>query len=151
MPIQDYNTNFTQAGAISPTSTGTSEPGSVIDTLDAADWGMGNDWTWLINIITAFSTGSSPTLQFQLQGNPTDSTFTSGNVTVYDTGTIAAATLIAGYMFAFKYPRGYTVRWLRMVQIVGTAAFTTGSYLSWLSNDQVQDNKYFPAGYTIKS
>lgn len=149
MPIQDINTNFTPT-AISPTSTGTTNPGNVIDLLALEDWGAGADWMWLIYVEVAFTTSASGTWQLQLQGNATDSTFGSNNLVVYDTGTLAVASLGIG-RFAFKYPRGFTLRYLRLNQVVATGALTAGTYQSWLSNDQAQDNIYFASGYTIKS
>jgi len=149
MPIQDINTNFTPT-AISPTAASTTNPGNVVDLLVSEDWGMGNDWMWLIYIEAAFVSSGGGTLQLQLQGNPSDSTFSSGNVTVYDTGALAIASLGIG-RFAFKYPRGFTVRYLRLNSIIATAVMSAGTYQSWLSNDQAQDNSSFASGYTIKS
>lgn len=141
------------ATAISPTTVGTTNPPVYLDTLINSDWGMGSDWIWYVDVATAFSTASSPTLQLQLQGNPADATFTSGNVTILDTGVVAAATLVKGYEFKLKYPRGYLARYLRVNIIVGTANFSTGTFSSWLHIDAVQDvfpNNIFAAGYTVK-
>jgi hypothetical protein len=42
------------------------------------------------------------------------------------------------------------VRYLRLQVVVGTAAFTGGSFNAWLNNDNVQDNITLPKnGYTV--
>ena len=148
------------ATAYAPTATGTTYPAFTIDTGSVQDWGMGTDWALFASVGTSFSTGSSPTLELILQGNATDATFATGtNYTIIDTGAVASATSSnpmiagawqAGYQVKYKYPRGFGVRYLRLQVIVGTAAFTSGSFSAWLNMDNFQDNITFPkAGYTV--
>jgi hypothetical protein len=148
------------ASNYAPTATGTTNPAYTLDQGFAADWGMGMDWSLFVTVVTSFSTGSSPTLEIILQGNATDATFTAGTTyTIIDTGTVASATgtnpMIpanwqAGYQVKYKYPRGFIVRYLRLSVVVGTAAFTSGSFNAWLNTDNFQDNQtWAKANYTV--
>ena len=148
------------ASGFAPTATGTTYPAYTLDQGFAADWGMGTDWALFVTTVASFSTGSSPTLQIQLQGNATDATFATGtNYTILDTGAVASATgtnpMIAaawqaGYQVKLKYPRGFIVRYLRLVSVVGTAAFTSGSFSAWVNIDNFQDNQtWAKTNYTV--
>ena len=151
--ILDANTQL--ATSFSPT-TGTQQPSFYLDLLALGDWGMGQDWIWYTQITTAFASGTS--LQLQLQGNPSDATFASGNVTLRDTGAIAEASLVVGAELRLKVDRASifananlttnNIRYVRLNAItVGT--HTAGVLNSWLTLDAVQDNRPYPSGYTV--
>lgn len=121
---------------------------------------MGNDWLWVIQIPTAFTSGGAATLDLKLLGNPNDPTFTAGNVTIIDTGVIALASLVAGYQLFFKVPRqaiplpgasefANDYRYMTLSSTIATAAMTAGAINSWITLDGVQDNRTSPAGYTV--
>lgn len=154
------------ATAYAPTAIGTTyatlaNAATSMDLGSLQDWGMGNDWILYIQVNSSFSTAGSPTLQLILQGNDTDPSFASGTTsTVLDTGAITsqttggtperAANWQSGFEKKLKYPRGFNVRYLRLQVIVGTAAFTGGSFNAWLNSDNVQDNITLPKnGYTV--
>lgn len=161
MAVTDSSTQL--AVAYAPTSTGTAAAPNYIDlqapgtpTAQAGDWGMGNDWIWWTQVNVTFTSGGSATLQLQLQGNPTDTTFSSGNLVVIGpTTAVPVATLVKGYEGAayggwkYKYPRGSVVRYVRLQSIIATAAMTAGSINSWLTNDDMQDIQSSAAGYTV--
>jgi hypothetical protein len=153
MAILDANTQL--ATAYSPT-TGTQQPAFYLDTLALGDWGMGQDWIWYVQIATTFTGGTS--LQLTLQGNATDPTFASGNVTLRDTGAIAEASLLAGSELRLKIDRAsifnnavLTTNNYRYIRLNAVSVGTHGAGVlnSWLTLDAVQDNRPYPSGYTV--
>jgi hypothetical protein len=145
--ILDISTRL--ANAFAPTLVAATAAADYLDLLAAADAGMGNDWVWYTNIGLTFTSGGAGTLDLTLQGNLTDPTFSSDNLTILDSGVIALATLVRGYEIKLKYPRGFNVRYLRVVATIATAAMTAGNLSSWLTNDDMQDVKAYPAGYQV--
>ena len=148
------------ANAYAPTGTGTTNPtlpGSAtsIDLGAAQDWGMGNPWYWYLNFSIAATSSGSATWAHILQGNDTDGAFSTGTTVdlINDYVTEAApvyTTFTLGYQWSRAYPRGYKVRYLRISDVIGTAALTAGAYSSWLGGqeDNIQDNlKLAAAGY----
>ena len=144
-----------------PTATGTTYPAYTYDFGSQQDWGMGADLGLLITTATSFSTGSSPTLQVILQGNGTDSSFATGTTyTLIDTTALTATATTnpmsagywqAGFVRQYKYPRGFSIRYVRLSVVVGTAAFTSGAFNAWLNVDNFQDNILTAkAGYTVQ-
>lgn len=146
-----------------PTATGTTSAPDYADlqtpglpVSQALDFGMGNDWIWYTVVNTTFTSGGSATLALVLQGNPTDATFTSGNLTIVAaTPAVPVATLVKGFEGAsyggwkIKYPRGTKVRYVRMQVVIATATMTAGDLKSWLTNDDMQDVVSTAAAYTV--
>jgi len=104
------------------------------------------------------ASGGATEIDFQLLGNSTDTTFASGNVVLASTGPIAKATLIAGHHFDLKVkrldsdsvlPKTAFLRYLTAAAVVTTHDITTGAYEAWITNDGVQDNLSYSAGYTV--
>jgi hypothetical protein len=145
--ILDISTQL--ATAFAPTLVAATPAPNYLDLLALADAGMGADWIWYTNVKTLFTSAGAATLDLILQGNATDPTFAAGNVTVLDSGVIALAALVKGYELKLKYPRGFNVRYLRVVATIGTAAMTAGAIDSWLTNDDMQDVRAYPAGYSV--
>lgn len=141
--------------AYAPTAVGTDVNGVYLDTTTIEDWGMGQAIEWLTQITTTVTGNANATLQFKLQG-ATDSAFTSpvdialalpAAITQADFATQA----VAGQTpFSIRIPRGFPYRYLRVAVVIGTATLTAGAFSSWLLNEAIQDNKNYPAGYSVK-
>lgn len=147
MSVQDIQTQL--ATAYSPTATGANTQGQYVDLETIVDEGMGNDIVFYVQVAAAATSGGSATVDFQLIGNPTDPTFSSGNLTLIDTGLIAVATLVAGYEVKIKIPRGFLIRYLKLNVQIGTAVLTAGTFNAWLTTDSLQDIRAYPAGYSL--
>lgn len=148
--------------AYAPTSTGTTNTpttGPYLDRTVAMEDGAGEPLFFYGEVATTATSGGSATVQFLLLGNPSDPTFASGNVTVYDSGAIAVATLAAGYQFArAPIPRrqagglettGLLLRYYQTRVVIATAALTAGAFNSWLTTKPLQDNLSYARNYTV--
>ena len=99
-------------------------------------------------------------LEFQNPGvNPaiynTGTTYTLIDTTALTatatTNPMSAGYWQAGFVRQYKYPRGFSIRYVRLSVVVGTAAFTSGSFNAWLNVDNFQDNILTAkAGYTVQ-
>lgn len=142
-----------------PTTVGThTNTAPYIDRMVLMDDGTGADVTFIVYVSTTATSNGSATVQFKLLGNATDITFASGNVVLADSGAIAVATLVAGYRFVAKIPRQNFAsvepttayyRYLALSVVIGTADLTAGAFNAWISNDGIQDNNSYKAGYTV--
>lgn len=115
---------------------------------DDRDIGQGEGLRLVITVDeTVQSTGSS-TVTFALQ---TDDTSTFGSATtLYTSGAVAKATLVAGYKVCdVPIPKGVE-KYLRVYYTVATADLTEGEFTAVLVKDS-QDVKSYPAGYSIGS
>lgn len=92
-----------------------------------------------IRIRTGFTTGASGTVQFRIQ---TDSTNAFGSpTTIYDSGAIAAATLVAGYRLpVIALPIGVNERYVRILYTVATGTVAAGVIDAELVTQGVQTN-----------
>ena len=146
--------NLQLAANFAPTAVTTTSAPNYVDLLAIQDAGMGNSLIWYIQTAIAATSAGAATLDFILQGNPSDPTFTAGNVTVLDAtqgALVGFATYATGFEFKLKFPRGSNIRYLRIQAVIGTAALTAGTFNSWLIGDQdaVQDNRPYAAGYSV--
>jgi hypothetical protein len=96
------------------------------------DWGRGNNLLVYCQVVVAFTSGGSATVQAQLI-QADDEALTS-NVQILDTTqAIAVATLVAGYQFRFgSLAPGITKRYLGMQYVIATATTTAGKVTSGL-------------------
>lgn len=153
--ILDANARL--ASSFAPTAIAANAGTNVIDTLAIADYGTGSDWLWYFQVATAFTSTGSATMQLKLLGNASDPTFSSGNVTIIDTGAIAVASWVLGYEGKFKIPRALpganqstnNYRYLEMTATIAVVAMSAGVLNSWISQDAMQDNRQYAAGYTV--
>ena len=147
------------ASAFAPTGTGTNFSTYYIDRQIGMDDGKGSDLIFYVRVGTTCTTGGgSATVDFRLYGNPTDPTFSSGNVLITSTGPIAFASLVSGFEPAkLKFPRTIPqettwatgpLRYLVMDVHIATAALTAGAFDAWLTPDDPQDNMSYPRNYT---
>lgn len=159
--ILDASTQLTNAYA--PTTVGTNVTGDYIDRNNSSTItggeagvtfgpmydGMGADVIYHIFVPTAWTTSAGATVNFALQG--ADDTAFSVNVNTWvQTGATAAATFTAGTQYDLKLPRGLKNRYFRTAVIIATGVTTAGAVSTWLTNDDVQDNVSYPAGFNIK-
>lgn len=81
----------------------------------------------------AVEAGGAATVNFALQ-TATDEAFTSP-VTLWASGVIAKATLVAGYVVAkLRIPKG-VLQYLRLYHTVATGPLTAGKFSGWLTPD----------------
>lgn len=143
-----------------PTTSGTTiaNTSTYIDRLAKMEDGAGSDVEVFINVATAATSTGSATVQFQVVGNATDTTFASNNKVLFDSGAIAVATLVAGYEIPGKYkrqpftsgqPNSAFYRYETILVTIVTPGLTAGVFNGWIFNGPVQDNAKYPAGYTV--
>lgn len=124
----DKEQMFSEAQDISQTAA-TYNSTNVID-LGGPYKGEGEPIEVLIQIIAAL-VGSSSTLQVILQ---TDSDVAFGSPkTLWDSGAIAEATLVAGYKFPLRVLPNGSERYLRITYTIGTATTTAGTITAGLT------------------
>jgi hypothetical protein len=120
--ILDTQNLFSDSQAITVTADST----NVID-LGAAsrDISVGGELDILIQVMQAFTAAGAATLQTQVITSD-DSGFATGNVTVFDSGAVAKATLVAGYQIRVGQLQGPVKRYLKLVFTVATGPMTAG-------------------------
>jgi hypothetical protein len=139
--IHDELTEFLDATALNTGGAGTYLIGDVID-LGASggtlkDIGNGRSLYWVVQISTTATSGGSATGNLQLASDAQAAIATDGSATVHaQTGAIAVATLVAGYRRVFPLPveKRYE-RYVGVLQVTATAAFTAGAVDSFLTLD----------------
>ena len=132
----------------------------VIDRLAIMDDGIGNIIDFYVQVAQAVTAAGAATCDFQLLGNASDPTFSSGNVVLCDTGVIGKAALVAGHQFSIPIPRqawnslqnaaaGY--RYMALNVIIASGALTAGQFNAWIlpHNGANQSNLAYPNNYTV--
>lgn len=119
--------------------------GSQID-LGAAGIDIGNGQPLYLNIVVdeAFSTGSSPTIEFQLVS---DDNAPLASPTIHlSSGAIAAANLSLGKRMSFGVPVSGLAfeRYLGVRAIIAVATTTTGTVTAWLGHEPVANIVLYP-------
>jgi hypothetical protein len=119
----DQLTQFSSAQAV--TSIGSTPSTNVVDLGVVRDIGgaVTDNLALLVQVVTAFTSGGSATLQVQFQTSPDNATWS--NPAMSDA--IPVAQLVAGYKFLVDEIPGPTSRYLRLNYVVGTAAMTAGT------------------------
>jgi hypothetical protein len=126
-------------------------PTTYYDNRVAADIGAGGLVSLTI-LVTTTATGATNTTEFYLVGNPSDTTFVTGNVIIYRSpAPVTVATLVKGYQVQVKVPPGFpTCRYYTLGVGLNTADLSAGKFSAWLANDDFQTVKTtYPAGYTV--
>jgi hypothetical protein len=123
----DRQNLFSSAQAITVTAAST----DLIDLGSTRDIGSGEVLELIVVVDTAFTAGGSATLDIALQ---TDTAVGFGTATtLLTTGTIAVASLTAGYVAArWRLPRG-VLRYLRLNYTVATGPMLTGTITAGIS------------------
>lgn len=97
----------------------------------ASDLGKGNVPELLVQVVTAFTTSASGTLQVQLV-MADDAPLTTNLTVLCETTTLAVAALVAGYQFRLQLPPGISQQYLGLKYIIGTGAMTAGKVTAGL-------------------
>ncbi len=119
----------------------TADSTNYIDLGAARDPGMFDGLDVLVTVTEAVTAAGAATVNFILQSD-NDSAFGSPT-TVLDSGAIGKATLVAGYQFSFKIPRGIAERYLNLSYTVGTGPLTAGKFTAQVI-DGIQKSKAYP-------
>jgi len=133
--IMDSRLEFADAVALNTGAAGTYLIGSQVDL--GTDGVNDVDGLYLVvNVDTAATSGGSATLQISLASDDTASISTTTSTIHYTSPAIAVASLTAGYFVCkVELPKGTYERYLGILQVTGTAAFTAGKINAFLTND----------------
>ncbi|MER1940647.1 Bbp16 family capsid cement protein [Castellaniella sp. FW104-16D08] len=141
--IIDKRNEFADALALNTGGAGTYLLGNVIDTDPAAiapndtvDL-QGSEMFLVVQVDTAATSGGAATLQIKLASDAQAAIATDGSATEHVVlPAVAVADLTAGKMVAcVKLPSGAYERYLGILQVTGTAAFTAGKINVFLTSD----------------
>ncbi|EKF8821446.1 hypothetical protein AAAW47_002837 [Cronobacter sakazakii] len=136
--ILDKLLMFSEAQAVTASAAST----DVIDLgpIDGTrrDIGVGYPLELFVTVNTTATAAGAATVNFQLQTSPDNSTWT----TLYDSGSVALASLTAGKrVVSTKVPAGVQ-RYLRLNYSVGTGPLTAGAFTAGINLD-VDNNQYY--------
>jgi hypothetical protein len=151
--LLDKANMFSQDGGDTPTATGSTASGNVIDLGIARDIGgaVTDDLGLLIQVITAFTSGGSATLQVQYQGAPDNGSGAPGSWSIWEqSDAIPVANLVQGYKFLqgrpVSPPAGSEFRFVRLNYVIGTATMTAGA-IEAAFVPRLQHNPTYARGY----
>lgn len=136
--IMDEFNEFCDATALNTGAAGTYLIGDVIDLETAGiDLGAGEDLYVVARVATAATSGGSATLNLQLATDAQAAIATDGSATVHvQSDAIAVASLTQGAdVLVTRLPAGTYERYLGVLQVTGTAAFTAGNLDVFLTKD----------------
>jgi len=138
----DQLNQFSNAQAV--TSTGSTPSTNVVDLGVARDIsGAATEYlALLVQVVTAFTSGGSATLQVQFQTSLDNATWS--NPAISDA--IPVAQLVAGYKFLVNEIPGPTSRYLRLNYVVGTAAMTGGTLTAAIV-PSLDVSSFYPRAY----
>lgn len=143
--ILDKLLMFSEAQAVTATAAST----DVIDLSPLKgtrrDIGVGEPLEFWTTVNTSATAAGAATLNVQLQTSADNSTW----VTLYDSGTLALASLTAGKrILSTKVPAG-VLKYLRVNYVVATGPLTAGAFTSGINLD-VDANTFYASGFTVK-
>lgn len=108
-----------------------------------SDIGRGRKLMFFAQVTADFTSGGAATLKVELimgTGVDGNGVINAGQVVLWDSGAIAKATCVAGYLFrCVDIPPGVNLRYLSSRYTIGTAAGTGGTITAGLT-DQVPSN-----------
>lgn len=136
--ILDERGEFCDATALNTGAAGTYLIGDVMDLGSTSqDIGAGEDLYVVVQVDTAATSGGAATGNFKLVSDAQAAIATDGSATEHlASGAIAVASLTAGRLvMAAKVPPGTYERYLGILQVTGTAAFTAGKVNAFLTKD----------------
>ncbi len=126
--FRDNELIFSEAQAI--TSTGDTAATKSIDAVKGGD-ATYNELFLQMQVAETVTSAGSATVQARFETS--DASDFTGAVTLFQTGVIPKATLVAGYVLAkTRLPLGMK-RYSRVVYNVGTAALTAGKFTAFLT------------------
>jgi hypothetical protein len=135
--IIDSRNKFCEDLAVD-SGTGTALEGDVIDLKTVRDIGNGQPVYAVITVSTAFDSGTSSTVNFQIASDAQEAIATNGTASVHaQTGAIAHTALPAGKRYVLPLPLEGTAyeRYLGLLVVTGAAATTAGAITAFLSMD----------------
>lgn len=147
MILDTYGT-FANALALNTGGAATYLLGDVIDLGDARDIGQGNPLYLVIRMSTTATSAGSATGQFKLASDAQAAISTSTSTIHATTDAVAVASMVAGYTFMIiALPQEGPVyeRYLGLLQVTGTAAFTAGAVDAFLTHDVANYKAYADA------
>jgi len=120
----DKQNQFSADAGDSPTGTGSTASTNIIDLGIARDIGgaVSDQLALLCEVVTAFTSGGSATLQVQFQTSADNSAWS----TLVQSDAVPVASLVQGYKFLPGELPGPTQRFVRLNYAIGTAAMTAG-------------------------
>ncbi len=126
--LLDSQNMFTLPAGDSPTVVGNTDSTNTLDLGVSRDIGDAatDDLYLLCEVVTAFASGGSATLQVEVQDSPDNSTWTVR----YQSPAIAVTSLVQGYKFlvgAMLSQQGTPGRYIKLTFVIGTAAMTAGT------------------------
>lgn len=144
--ILDKRNEFCDATALNTGGAGTYLIGDQIDLGTARDVGNGQPVYLVITVDTLPTSGGSATAQFQLASDASASIATDGSATVHlETKAFTIAQMAAGTVLAaIALPMEGVAyeRYLGILQVTGTAAFTGGKINAFLTHDVAKWKSY---------
>jgi hypothetical protein len=126
----DKQNQFSADAGDSPTATGSTASTNIIDLGVARDIGgaVTDQLMLLCEVVAAFTSGGSATLQVQFETAPDNGSGSPGAWSILaQSDAIAVASLVQGYKFLPGELPGGTQRFIRLNYVIGTAVMTAGT------------------------
>lgn len=142
--------SLTAGSATGQAVTATANSTNVVDLSLARDVGEGEDLYVQFTVGTAFTAGGSATLTPTIVVSAADSLTTP--TTIATAGTIAVATLVAGYSFAVRLNpliASLGLRYLGAIYTVATGPMTAGTITADIVTDIQDGKKFYASGFTV--
>lgn len=146
--ILDERGEFLDATALNTGAAGTYLIGDVIDTAPGPltrDAGLADGLWFVVQVDTAATSGGAATLQLKLVSDAQAAIATDGSATehlVTPVFALAAVSPAGKQLFAAKVPPGAYERYIGVLQVTGTAAFTGGKLNAFFTKDLAKWNAY---------
>jgi len=145
----DKQNQFSADAGDSPTATGSTVSTNIVDLGVARDVGgaVTDQLMLLCEVVAAFASGGSATLQVQFQTAPDNGAGAPGTWQILaQSDAIPVASLGQGYKFLPGELPGGTLRFLRLAYVIGTAVMTAGTLKAALV-PSLDVQPVYPRGY----
>ena len=142
--------SLTAGSATGQAVTATANSTNVVDLSLARDVGEGEELYVQFTVGTAFTAAGSATLTPTIVVSAADSLTTP--TTIATAGTIAVATLVAGYSFAVRLnPQiaSLGLRYLGAIYTVATGPMTAGTITADIVTEIQDGKKFYASGFTV--
>ena len=142
--IMDERSEFCDGEDVSAAA-GTALVGDVMDlSANAVNPGRSSNLYLVVQVETAFASGGSATVQFELASDAAAAIATDGSATTHaQTEAIAIATLVKGYRWIIQLPQGVDYeRYLGILVTTATATTTAGAISAFLTHDPQNYHAY---------
>lgn len=148
MAILDETLEFCDSTDVSSTA-GTNLEGDVVDLVSGQELGDGFQMYLVIVVETAFASGASATVQFQLASDAAAAIATDGSATVHWASQVFGyASLTAGKQIIVPLPQGFpdAERYLGLLVVTGAATTTAGTISAYLTTQVPHNWRAYPDG-----